>query len=291
METVPEPPHGEPLSGAEALAADRTSKKYGRSRWALRGVSIRIAAGEIVALVGPNGAGKSTLIKIWAGFEKPTKGASRVAGRDGWRQRRDALEHVAYVAQGSPLLRSLTAREHVALAFSLRRAFDRDSALRRLDRLEIAVDVPVAKLSGGQQSQVALGLALASSATILLLDEPLANLDPLARRRFMAEAFAECRSSGRTLVLSSHVVSDIDPADNRLIVLDHGRIKLDASIRDLVANHYVTDTPGARGRVIGEVQGRDGSSTLLVQTSDGDGFTRASLEEIVLGYMAESART
>jgi ABC-2 type transport system ATP-binding protein len=255
-------------------------------------VSIRIARGEIVALLGPNGAGKSTLIKIWAGFEKPTKGSSQVAGHDAWRHRREALEHVAYVGQGSPLVKGLTAREHVDLALSLRRGLDRGGAVRRLERLQIPVDVPVRRLSGGQQSQVALGLALASSSTILLLDEPLANLDPLARRQFMAEAFADCRSSGRTLVLSSHVVSDVDPADNRLILLDHGRIKLDAPVRQLVANHYLTNAPRDKERVVGSVQGRDGSTTLLVESSAGrDGMTQASVEDVVLGYLAEAPRT
>jgi ABC-2 type transport system ATP-binding protein len=265
------------------------SKRYGRSTWALRDVTIRIGHGEIVAVFGPNGAGKSTLIKSWAGFERPTRGSLEVSGFSIARHKRRGLNHVAYVAQGSPLLLPLTARDHGTLARSLRSAFDERSFVDRLDRLDIPAGIPVKRLSGGQRAQVALGLALASPAAILLLDEPLSSLDPLARRTFMAEALASCRQLAKTLVVSSHVVSDVDPSGTRLILLDHGQVRLDAWTGTLLATHFVAPADRASHLAVGSIPRQDGSHDVLIATNADTSYARASLEDIVIGYLAPAS--
>jgi ABC-2 type transport system ATP-binding protein len=160
------------------------AKRYRRGVWALQGIDLALPAGGITALVGPNAAGKSTLIKTWVGFEKPTRGSARVAGIDPWRDRSAALAHFGYVTQSPSLYDGLTVEDHLDLARQLRPSFDRDYARRRMSELDIPLDRQGRDLSGGQQAQVALALALGTRAPILLLDEPLASLDPLARREF-----------------------------------------------------------------------------------------------------------
>jgi ABC-2 type transport system ATP-binding protein len=279
-------------AAGSALSVATVSKRYGRSNWALRDVSLSIASGEIVALVGPNGAGKSSLLKLWAGFERPTSGQAFVSGRDAWARRRETLRQVAYVGQGSPLAGRLSPKAHIDIAASLRDGFDRVGALARLAKLQIPLDRPARQLSGGQRSQVALTVALASTSQILLLDEPLADLDPLARRMFMAEAFTACRTSARTLVLSSHVVADIDPTDNRILLLDRGRLVLDGRLGELMERHFLTDAPRPGDRLVGLVLSRSGVSTQLVETDrppePGEAFSSATAEDIVLAYLARA---
>ena len=174
------------MSGADAvLEARGLAKRYRRGVWALTGIDLDIPAGGITALVGPNAAGKSTLIKTWVGFERPTRGSVAVMGVDPWRDRSGALAHLGYVPQSPALYDGLSVDDHLDLAVQLRPGFDRASARKRLDDLGIPAGRGAGTLSGGQQAQVALALALGTRARILLLDEPLASLDPLARREFL----------------------------------------------------------------------------------------------------------
>ena len=160
-------------------------KRYGRRNWALRHVDLEVPDGSITALVGPNGSGKSTLLKAWVGFERPTEGYLTVDGIDPWKDRGGAIERIGYVPQAPSLYRELTVDEHVAMARTLRPRFDPSIARHRLDDLDIPLDARADELSGGQQAQVGLALALGVRAPVLLLDEPLASLDPLARREFL----------------------------------------------------------------------------------------------------------
>ena len=197
-------------------------KRYGRRRWALRHVDIAVPDGSITALVGPNGSGKSTLLKAWVGFERPTEGHLTVDGVDPWRDRGGAIQRLGYVPQAPSLYRELTVEEHVTMAATLRPGFDPAVARRRLDDLDIPLTSRADELSGGQQAQVGLALALGVRAPVLLLDEPLASLDPLARREFLHVLTDAVRADGSTALLSSHVITDIEQACDRLLVLGGG---------------------------------------------------------------------
>ncbi len=187
----------------QPLEARRLSKRYGRRTWALRDVDLALAAGGIVGLVGPNGAGKSTLLKTWIGFERPTAGEARVFGADPWRERAAVLSRTAYLPQSPALYRDLRVADHLDFVVHFRGArFDRAWAAKRLADLRVPLDATTSSLSGGQAAQVGLAIALGLRAAVLLLDEPLASLDPLVRREFIEVLCARptcrgCRRSSR----------------------------------------------------------------------------------------------
>jgi ABC-2 type transport system ATP-binding protein len=278
------------------LEAWGLAKRYNRRTLALAGIDLSIRRGSITALVGPNGAGKSTLIKAWVGFERPSAGRVAVAGVDPWTDRVAALAHIGYVPQTPALYRELTVVDHVDLAADLRGdPFDASIVVRRLDELDIPLDARAGELSGGQSAQVALALALGTRAEVLLLDEPLASLDPLARREFLHVVMDAVRSDGSTALLSSHVITDIEQACDHLVVLGSGRKLLDAPITEAVAAHAIADgdMAGMPG-IIGSFIEADGTRISLVgQTSTAPQSARAwagsrpaTLEEVVLGYLA-----
>src|SRR5215831_21003689 len=187
-------------NGPPALSATGLGKRYGR-RWALRGVDLDVPAGRVVALVGPNGAGKTTLLHVTVGLLAPDEGRIAVLGRA---PGPDSLADVGFVAQDKPLYRRFRVGETLTLAASLNRRWDRAHALDRLARLGIDPARRVGELSGGQQAQLALTLALAKRPRLLVLDEPAASLDPLARREFLGAVSDEARDAGMTVLHSSH---------------------------------------------------------------------------------------
>jgi ABC-2 type transport system ATP-binding protein len=275
--------------GSPPLQTYAVSKIYGRRcgrrTEALRNVYLAIPAGSITALVGPNGAGKSTLIRGFVGFERPTSGYVTVMGVDPWRERGGAIKHAGYVPQNACLYRSLTVAQHLDMAASLRRGFDRELARGRLKQLDIPLDRRAGELSGGQQAQVGLALALGTRAEVLLLDEPLASLDPLARREFLAVLVSAVRADGSTALLSSHVITDIEAACDRLVVLGGGRIMLDDSLAAAVGSHRIT-APDERlvGDLISTFPARAGELKALWRAPEGG--RPANLDEVVMGYLA-----
>lgn len=268
------------------LQAEAFGRRYQRrGPWAVRNLDLAIPRGSITALVGPNGAGKSTLIRSWMGFERPNEGRLLVEGLDVVRNRTKAVEQIGYVPQSNALYRDLTVEDHFALAVSFRPAFDRMLAGDRVVNAGVSVDRNVGELSGGEQAQVALALALGTGAPILLLDEPLANLDPLARREFLAALVDHVRSSGRTAILSSHIVTDVQQACDWLAVLSHGRLLLHSSVSEARATHRTVTSDGESHNVVGRFIGPEGERLTLLASSD-PALPEATLEEIVLGYMA-----
>jgi ABC-2 type transport system ATP-binding protein len=277
-----------------ALSTTSLWKRYRRGPWALEDVSLSIPAGRIVALVGPNGAGKSTLIRTWLGFEKATRGEVRSAGVDPWRKRGDAIAHLGYIPQQPSLYDELTVEEHVDLAAYLRKGLDRARALERIDELRLPRRSRADELSGGQRAQLGLALVLAAGATILLLDEPLASLDPLARREFLEVLRREAAASGATVLISSHIVRDIEDACEDVIVLVAGRVRLDAEVASARASHRVlpaaalpADAP-ADAALVGRFPS-DAGEQVLARTDGTALLLEArvpSLEELVLGYLA-----
>jgi ABC-2 type transport system ATP-binding protein len=276
------------LSTALGFEAHGLGKRYRRRHWALRDVDVAVPEGSITALVGPNGAGKSTLIKAGVGFERPTAGRVLVDGVDPWRDRKDAIRRVGYVPQSPSLYRELSVDDHVRLAGTLRPGFDGALARRRLDQLAIPLTSRADELSGGQQAQVGLALALGTRAPVLLLDEPLASLDPLARREFLHVLVDAVRTDGSTALLSSHVITDIEQACDRLLVLGGGRKLLDLSIADSIAAHRIVEERAPGDDVVGTFMDTDGGQVSLIRHTVGvSGRGRpATLEEVVLGHLA-----
>ena len=285
------------------LEAHGFGKRYRRRNWALRGVDLEVPEGSITALVGPNGSGKSTLIRAWIGFEHPTEGRLSTGGIDPRRDRAGAVAKVGYVPQSPSLYGSLSIAEHIELATTLRDGFDGALAAHYIERLAIPLSAMAGELSGGEAAQVGLALALGTRARILLLDEPLASLDPLARREFLHVLVDAVRSEGHTALLSSHVITDIEQACDRLIVLGKGHTLLDLSIADALAHHRVIEgsplAPISTDRLVGSFPSPGGEPLTLIRVPaaqplptggaiDGraaDGRA-ATLEEVVIGHMA-----
>ena len=265
------------------------TKRYGRAV-ALRDVTLEIPDGGITALVGPNGAGKSTLMKLCIGFERPTSGRLEANGIDPVRNRRRAVASTGYVPQSPSLYRDMSIAGHLEHAWSIRPGFDREHARSRLAALDIPLDAKAGELSGGQAAQVSLALALGTRAPLLLFDEPLASLDPLARRDFLRIAKDEAKTGDVSIVLSSHVISEIEMTSDRLLVLSDGRVVFHDTVAGSIASHRVVepDAGYAGPGVIGPFPGRADNEHILVQSTATDVGRTPELEEVVLGYLAAS---
>ncbi|MEA2732159.1 MAG: type transport system ATP-binding protein, partial [Acetobacteraceae bacterium] len=217
------------------LETDQLGKRYG-NKWALQDCSLHLPAGRIAALVGPNGAGKSTLLHMAVGLLRPDAGAVRVFGESPYNNT-SILAEIGFVAQDTPLYRDFTADELVTMGAKLNRRWDTGLARNRLAQLGIPPNKPVGKLSGGQRAQVALALAMAKRPRLLLLDEPVASLDPLARREFLQALMGSVADAGTTVLLSSHLLADLERVCDFLIVLHAAQVQLVGTVEGLVAEH------------------------------------------------------
>jgi ABC-2 type transport system ATP-binding protein len=272
------------------------TKRYRRVT-ALSDCTISVPEGRISALVGPNGAGKTTLLRLLTGLTAPTAGRATVLG-GAPRQGPAYLAEIGFLAQDIPLYRRLTARDHIGFGAHLNPNWDGEAVRARLDGLKIPLDQRVGTLSGGQRAQVALALTLAKRPRLLLLDEPLAALDPLARRSFLA-TLAEASAAGDlTIVLSSHLIADIERVCDHLILLASSRVQLCGDIETVLAEHRVLVGPRqdttaiARTHVIVWEDSTARQSTLLVKLNGpvidpAWAVEEPDLEEIVLGYMSQ----
>jgi ABC-2 type transport system ATP-binding protein len=285
---------------ALAIETGGLTKRYRRVT-ALRECSLVVPQGRICALIGPNGAGKTTLLKLLAGLASPTAGTARVLGGPP-RQDPAFLADIGFLAQEMPLYRRMSAADHVKIGAHLNSRWDGESVRKRLRGMDVPLDRAVGTLSGGQRAQVALALTLAKQPRVLLLDEPVAALDPLARRHFLgtlASAVAEAEA-GLTVVLSSHLIADIERVCDHLVLLARSQVQLCGDIEDLLAEHKVLTGPnkgtGPLEAVHTVVHATTTArqSTMLVRVSGPliDPAYEASdvgLEELVLGYMGASA--
>ena len=274
------------------------TKRYRRS-WALRDCGLAIPSGHVVALVGPNGAGKTTLLNIAAGLLRPSAGCITVLG--GQRPGSGAARAgIGFVSQDAPLYGHLAAGDFLRLAGNLNVTWDHDRALARVADLRIPLGRKVRALSGGQRAQLALTVALAKRPRLLILDEPLASLDPLARHDFMGSLMAEVAQEGLSVVFSSHVVAELERIADYLVVLNEGRLQLAGGVDDLLAVHRVLTGPGgemavdARRYAVVHARHAGTLAHLLVRTSApgspapaGWQSDPASLEDLVLGYLRD----
>jgi ABC-2 type transport system ATP-binding protein len=280
------------------VEASGLGKRYG-GKWALRDCSLAIPAGHVAALVGPNGAGKSTFLNLAVGLVAPSAGSVSVLG--GRRAGSPAaLDGIAFVAQDTPLYKSLSAADMLRLTRSLNRSFDHAAAKARLAELGIPLGRKAGKLSGGQQAQLALTLALARKPRLLVLDEPVAMLDPIARHDFMATVLAAVAEHDVSVLLSSHVLAELERVADYLVLLSRGRVQVAGEVDDLLAGHRVLTGPAADAdRVIERltvVHARRGEAQthLLVRTNGsadpmphGWEAHPVGLEELALAYLRE----
>jgi ABC-2 type transport system ATP-binding protein len=276
-----------------ALEASSLSRRYG-STWALRDCSLSLPTARVIGLVGPNGAGKTTLLHLATGLLQPTSGSIRVLGELPGANP-EILGRVGFVAQEMPLYRNFTVAEMLRLGEQLNPRWDQHLAVGRLESLSIPLSQKVGTLSGGQRGQVSLAIALAKRPELLLLDEPLASRDPLARRDFLSALMESVAEHGVSVVLSSHLISDLERVCDHLVVLRDGRVAVDGDIGGLVRTHRLVSGPrntaalGGVGQVIDRTD-TDRQTVALVRMEgpilDPAWVVReVDLEEIVLGYL------
>jgi ABC-2 type transport system ATP-binding protein len=281
-----------------ALETVNLGKRYGRS-WALRDCSFKLPAGKVGALVGPNGAGKTTLLHLAVGLLRPSAGAVRVFERDPRGLPLEVLPRVGFVAQDTPLYRSYSVKDLLTYGRRMNSVWDQQRALARLSNLGIPLDRPAGRLSGGQRAQVALALALAKRPDLLLLDEPLAALDPLARRECLQTLMQATATDGVTVLLSSHILSDLERVCDYLIILSAARVQLVGDIAEITSSHKRLIGPKQESAVIagvGRVIERHDTErqTMLLardhqRALDSNWQEReVSLEDIVLAYLSQS---
>jgi ABC-2 type transport system ATP-binding protein len=269
-------------------------KRYRRT-WALRDCTLAIPEGRVVGLVGPNGAGKTTLLHLATGLLAPTAGTISVlgsppAGTTG------QLGRVGFVAQNTPVYARMTVADHLRLGAWLNPGWDEKLARRRIEELSLDPRQRAGTLSGGQRAQLALTLALAKRPELLLLDEPVAALDPLARREFLRGLMEAVAAHGTSVVMSSHLVADLERVCDFLVVLVASRVRVAGEVSDLLAAHCRLSGPRRdpgtlpAGLEVIEESHTDKQSVLLVRAGEpvhDPAWTvmPVSLEDLVLAYM------
>jgi ABC-2 type transport system ATP-binding protein len=276
------------------IQAEGLSKRYGR-RQALSDCTLTIPPGRVVGLVGPNGAGKTTLLQIAVGLLPPTSGSIEVlGGRPG--SGAAQLAKVGFVAQETPTYAGLSIADHLRFGAHTNPRWDQRLAEERIAGLGLDPDQKAGKLSGGQRAQLALTLAIAKRPELLILDEPVASLDPLARREFLQRLMEYIAEDATSVILSSHLVSDLERVCDYLIVLVASRVRVAGEVEDLLASHYrltgprrdPADLPGVAEVVM--ASHTDRQSTLVVRSAapiEDPSFhiEQLSLEDLVLAYM------
>ncbi|MFK4086862.1 ABC transporter ATP-binding protein [Kribbella sp. NPDC020789] len=274
-----------------ALKAYGLGKKYGR-RWALTDCDLEVPSGHVVGLVGPNGAGKSTLLNLAVGMLTPTAGSVEVLGAPAGTQQ----AKVGYVAQDTPTYSRLSIADHLRLGARLNPGWDESLAQQRIQRLRLDPKQRAGRLSGGQRAQLALTLGLAKRPDLLILDEPVAALDPLARREFLQDLMEAVAEQELSVVLSSHLVSDVERSCDYLVVLVDSRVQVSGEIETLLTTHYRLTGPRRTAKELPRDQyvvtesHTDRQSSFLIRTDrpildPSWTVTQLTLEDLVLAYM------
>jgi ABC-2 type transport system ATP-binding protein len=282
---------------SSALQATDLGKRYGR-KWALSNCTLDIPTGHVVGLVGPNGAGKTTLLHLAVGLLTPSTGAINVLG-EGPATSAEQLGRIGFVAQNTPVYENLSIETHLSMGAALNPHWDTQLANRRLHDLGLDPSQRAGALSGGQRAQLALTLAIAKRPSLLLLDEPVAALDPLARREFLATLMEVVAENDVSVILSSHVVADLDRVCDYLVVLAAAHVQVNGEIDDLLGSHHrligsrrdVDNLPPS-ARIV-EVSHTERQTTMVVASDDPIldptwSVEPLTLEDLVLAYMAQA---
>jgi ABC-2 type transport system ATP-binding protein len=296
--TDPPGGHGTAVPTASAAIEARNLGRVYGSNWALQECTLDIPAGRITGLVGPNGAGKTTLLNLATGMLRPTAGSIRVLGGTpghGTAQ----LRKVGFVAQETPLYAGLSVADHLKLGRHMNARWDAELAATRIRELKLDPKRKAGRMSGGQRAQLALTMALARRPELLILDEPVASLDPLARREFLERLAEGTQGTQMSVVMSSHLVSDLERICDYLVVLVASRIQVAGPVTELLAGHHLISGPSpdraalpADAEIISAARSL-GQTTLLARTAavpthPGWTVTRPSLEDVVLAYMSRA---
>lgn len=275
-----------------ALRAEGLSKRYGRTR-ALWDCSFELPEGRVIALVGPNGAGKSTLLSLAAGLLTPTSGSISVCGTP---VRGRMHPDMSFLAQNRPLYPDFTVREMMRAGAAMNERWSRQRVDDVLDALAgVDRDAKVRTLSAGARTQVAVALALGRLPKVLVLDEPMSDLDPLARDETLRLVMTDVAERGTTVLMSSHLLSDLSEVCDHLLLIDEGRVQLVGDVEDVLADHRVLVGPVAReslvtGNVVSASR-TERQATLLVrggETPVGWAAEQPDLESLVMGYLRAS---
>ncbi len=288
---------------AAVLEANSLTKRFGKFQ-ALRGCDLSLPAQKVIGLVGPNGAGKTTLLQLASGLRYPTSGSISVLGRSPRDDAAALLPHIGFVAQERPLYGDFTVEETLELARRLNPTWDHAYALARVQRFRLPLDARIRRLSTGQRAQVALALAVGKRPELLLLDEPVANLDPLARLELLEELMATVADGGTSVVLSANALADVERVCEYVVILVDGRVRLAGDLDELTSRHTFVSGPierppfGDRWQVINERNAERQGTWLLrsvdatppIDSSDGTQARNATLEEIVLAYLRSAEK-
>jgi ABC-2 type transport system ATP-binding protein len=280
------------------IEASGLGKRY-RRKWALTDCTLSIPAGYVVGLVGPNGAGKTTLLNLAVGLLAPNAGTIEVLGSPP-AAGPEQLARVGFLAQDSPVYPGLSVADHLKLGAHLNPGWDAELARSRIDRLDLDPGQKAGTLSGGQRAQLALTLAVAKRPKLLILDEPVASLDPLARREFLQDLMEAVAEQELSVVLSSHLVADLERVCDYLIVLVGSRVRIAGPVDELLATHYLLTGPYRdlatlpAGQQVIKASHTDVQTTLLVRATRAIldpawTVSQVGLEDLVLAYMSEAA--
>ena len=282
---------------SSAVVTEGLTKRYGR-RTALSDCTLDVPAGHVVGLVGPNGAGKSTLLQMICGLLQPTAGRLTVLGGEPV----SGSPRIGFVAQDTPVYAGLTVEDHLRLGAHLNPSWDDELAHGRIERLDLDPRQKAGKLSGGQRAQLALTVAIAKRPDLLLLDEPVAALDPLARREFLQGLMEYVAESGTSVVMSSHLVADLERVCDYLIVLVKSRVRVTGEVEELLSTHHritggrIDPAALGPGREVIVARHTDVQSTLVVRSTapiEDPAFSvdGIDLEDLVLAYMTEAGQS
>ncbi|WP_405778660.1 ABC transporter ATP-binding protein [Streptomyces sp. NBC_00859] len=287
-------------SAPAAIEASGLSLRYGRGRraaLALQDCSFRVPAGSVCALVGPNGAGKSTLLRIIAGLIRPDSGAGTGGGTGTTVDVLGAApgthrDRVGYLDQDQPLYGHLSIADTLALGARLNAGhWDAACAARIVEQGSLDPKSKIRRLSGGQRTRVALALTLGKRPELLLLDEPMAELDPLARQQLMGLLLADAAENGTTVLLSSHIVAELAYSCDHLLLLGDGRVRLGGSVEELLAAHTVVTGRGSdlSPHTVIESRPTGRGRTALIRPrgplADGWQTQEPTLEELLLAHL------
>jgi ABC-2 type transport system ATP-binding protein len=279
------------------IETERLGKRY-RQLWALADCTLSIPAGHVVGIVGPNGAGKTTLLSLAAGLLAPSAGTIEVLGGPPPENPAE-LARVGFVAQDAPVYAGLPVADHLRLGAHLNPGWDDALARSRIERLDLDPGQKAGKLSGGQRAQLALTLAIAKRPGLLILDEPVASLDPLARREFLQDLMEATADQGLSVVLSSHLIADLERVCDYLIVLVASRVLVTGPVDELLATHHLLTGPRRdpvtlpAGQQVISASHTDRQTTLLVRTSGpvldpAWTVSEVGLEDLALAYMKQA---